>query len=362
MKYPLFFVVGMTFFVNVANAAICKDFDDDFNVVEYECGTSWRDTKLTKNNTKSEGKKQPESNVYMDSPLFMPATRHFYSISALENRESSFVQNRDDEFFPEIRLKQSYYGLSEEFGYGVTDEFSMEMAIDGGRQKLGDDGISLANLSLGAVYRAINQRMWKLDFIGGYTIDTLWNSLNGFFEKDVTSYTWTGGVRGGYETSRFTIAGKLLFNYNNTEMFSGDRAGLKSLLLGLDGQLVINKRWSIVAGIGYNKFQNRLINSTVEGAGWTWDPINDYTYFSMNHLIDYEFGDMWYGSMGVNYHIDMTKFIGVYVDAVLNTVNNTYKDTIEIVGNGHVYSTNSVVAREKCTNSVITGIKFGISF
>ena len=32
--------VGLAMFSNVANAAICKDFDDDMNLVEYECGTS----------------------------------------------------------------------------------------------------------------------------------------------------------------------------------------------------------------------------------------------------------------------------------------------------------------------------------
>jgi hypothetical protein len=28
---------------NIANAKMCQDFDDDFNIVEYECGTSLQD-------------------------------------------------------------------------------------------------------------------------------------------------------------------------------------------------------------------------------------------------------------------------------------------------------------------------------
>lgn len=36
----MFCVIGFAMFSNVANAAICKDFDDDMNLVEYECGTS----------------------------------------------------------------------------------------------------------------------------------------------------------------------------------------------------------------------------------------------------------------------------------------------------------------------------------
>ena len=40
MKKLIFCAVGVAMFSNVANAAMCKDFDDDMNLVEYECGTS----------------------------------------------------------------------------------------------------------------------------------------------------------------------------------------------------------------------------------------------------------------------------------------------------------------------------------
>ena len=40
MKKLMLCAVGLAMFSNVANAAICKDFDDDMNLVEYECGTS----------------------------------------------------------------------------------------------------------------------------------------------------------------------------------------------------------------------------------------------------------------------------------------------------------------------------------
>lgn len=43
MKKLTVSVVGLAMFVGIANAEICKDFDNDFNVIEYECGTSLAD-------------------------------------------------------------------------------------------------------------------------------------------------------------------------------------------------------------------------------------------------------------------------------------------------------------------------------
>ena len=56
MKKLMLCAVGLAMFSNVANAAICKDFDDDMNLVEYECGTSL-DAAIKANKAKIEKQK-----------------------------------------------------------------------------------------------------------------------------------------------------------------------------------------------------------------------------------------------------------------------------------------------------------------
>ena len=86
--------------------------------------------------------------------------------------------------------------------------------------------------------------------------------------------------------------------------------------LGVDGQLVINDDWNLVAGVEYSG----LSDSWADNAG-EWD-----------------------GYFGVNYNIDSTKFVGAYVNAAMDHWKDNGEKGWE-VEDGFGY-----------------GIKFGIQF
>ena len=104
------------------------------------------------------------------------------------------------------------------------------------------------------------------------------------------SYKWTAGVRGGYTTSVFTVAGHVAFDYMNTESFNWGDDGVHALRLGVDGQYVIDNNWNLVAGLEYRG----VMDDGVKNEG------------------------TWKGTFGVNYNIDSTKFVGAYVNGALN--------------------------------------------
>lgn len=85
MKKLIFCAVGVAMFSNVANAAMCKDFDDDMNLVEYECGTSL--SAAIKANKAKEVKKSTTTSVAATSSNMYVAVGGVY----LPSVHNSFV-------------------------------------------------------------------------------------------------------------------------------------------------------------------------------------------------------------------------------------------------------------------------------
>ena len=217
------------------------------------------------------------ANVIDGNPLYMPKAGHFYSVTTL----SSHSENPED------------FTLGEEFGYGITDKLAVNVTTDLAEQDTFDD-YGMGNVAVKATFRALDLGAWKVDAYGKYATegatifahseaadDTFW------FEKDLINYRWTAGVRGGYTTSLFTVAGHVEFDYWNTESFNWNDEGLHTWTVGVDGQFVIDENWNLVAGVEYK--------------GRTDDGLKN--------------AGTWAGMAGVNYNIDATKFVGAYVKA-----------------------------------------------
>lgn len=233
------------------------------------------------------------ANVIDGNPLYMPKAGHFYSVTTVGSHTEG-----------------TPYGIGENFGYGITDKLAVEVSTSAIENKAFEE-VTWGNVALTAAFRALDMGAWKLDLIGGYEAgDGLYvhvkdgkpngDNLNKWFDKDLTSYTWTAGVRGGYTVGAFTLAGHALYNYYNSESFNWGDKGMHVWELGLDCQYVIDSHWSLLAGVEYT--------------GVT----NDHAAYD-----DIEYGKVkndgeWAGELGVNYNIDATKFVGLYINGSLN--------------------------------------------
>ena len=216
------------------------------------------------------------ANVIDGNPLYMPGQNHFYSVTDL----SSHTENADS------------YVLGEEFGYGILDNLAVNVRAAMAEEDAFDD-YGMGNLGVKLTFRALDLGAWKADVYGEYGIDggsVFWHSKAAddtfWFDKDMTNYTWMTGIRGGYTTSVFTVAGRVEFAYTNTESFNWGDEGMHTWTFGLDGQYVINDDFNLVATVEYEG----LSDSWAKNAG------------------------RWLGEFGVNYNFDATKFVGLYVN------------------------------------------------
>ncbi len=230
------------------------------------------------------------------NPLYMPDQGHAYSVTTV----GSHSENTEA------------WGLNEEFGYGISDRLAVSVSTTVADERSFDQW-GWNEMSFGVAFRAMNMGAWKLDVLGAYEVDPVWGNHTPFLDKDFTQYTWVAGVRGGYTTSKFTVAGKALFEYGNTESFNwNEKAGFQGehyLVLGLDAQFVIDNNWNLVAGAEYtgrlDDEDHGVPGAKIKNAG------------------------TWHGEFGVNYNIDASKFVGVYVSGDMNHHGGTKGDEWE---------------------------------
>ena len=272
------------------------------------------------------------ANVIDGNPLYMPSAGHFYSVSTLASHSET----------------EKDWTLGEEFGYGISDKFAIELNTSlaeqaedkaiGGDDKM-FDAYGWTNLGIKATFRAFAQGGIGADVYG--SVDAGPDAIVGgglyyhskaadkswFMDKDLTGYTWTAGARLGYTSGAFTIAGHAEYIYLNSEAFNWNEKGLHQIALGLDGQFVIDSNWNLVAGAEYTGITN-----------------DHMAYDNMEDPAKVENAGMWTGYFGVNYNIDATKYVGAYINGSMN--HHGGDDADEWIGDrGYGF-----------------GVKFGIDF
>lgn len=235
------------------------------------------------------------ANVIDGNPLYMPKAGHAYSVTSVGSHTEG-----------------TPYALGEEFGYGVTDKLAVEVSTTLWENRA-FDVFAWDDVALKATFRALDMGVWKLDLVGAYEAgsDARWGGglyahskdphLNKWFDKDLMGYKWTAGVRGGYTAGAFTLAGHALYNYYNSESFNWGDKGMHVWELGVDGQYVLDSHWSVLAGVEYT--------------GITQDHA---AYDDLEEPTKVKNAGEWYGELGVNYNIDATKYVGLYISGALN--------------------------------------------
>ena len=236
------------------------------------------------------------ANVIDGNPLYMPRAGHFYSETALDSRSNAGED----------------WTLAEEFGYGITDLLAVNV-----KTSLSEadsfDAYSWNDLTLKLTARVLQQGAWRADVYGGYGIvEGVWPYHAPFLAEEGTFYGWTVGVRGGYMTSMWTVAGHFDFTYTGAESFDWGDAGIRTFRAGVDGQYLIDSDWNLVAGVEYTGLDGEV----PENSG------------------------SWTGTFGVNYNIDETKYIGAWISGGLSHATGDWE----------------------WADGVGYGIKFGIDF
>ena len=261
------------------------------------------------------------ANVIDGNPLYMPKANHFYSVTDVATHTKGVTP----------------WGMQEDFGYGITDKFAVQVSTDLWENDEFDTFV-WDNVSLSAAFRALDMKGWKADLVGAYTagademiggglyVHNKVGDVNEWFKKGLTGYTWTVGVRGGYVAADWTVAGHVMFNYMNSESFNFGDAGMHTWNLGLDAQYVVCPKLSLVAGVEYTGVSND---------NWAYDDLEGGKVKNAG---------TWDGTFGVNYNIDATKFVGAYISGSLNHQGGTAADEWEW-DDGFGY-----------------GVKFGIDF
>ena len=235
------------------------------------------------------------------NPLYMPRGGHFYS-------ETSAGSSTDN---------AANWKVSENFGAGIIDRLALNVKTSFAEQD-SFDVFGFQDFSLGATFRIIGRGNWKLDVLGSYNVDG-WlyaydeaTDTSSFMDKELLNYTWRAGVRGGYTNARFTVAGHLMFDYENSESFNWGEDGNHRILLGVDGQLLITRDWNFVGGLEYSSLVDEGEKNTGKLKG----------YF------------------GGNYNITTSSYVGAYVAGEMSHESGAWK----------------------WVNGMGFGVKFGVDF
>ena len=214
------------------------------------------------------------ANVIDGNPLYMPEKGHFVSETTL----GSHSQNGHD------------WSLGERFGWGITDRLTVGVKTSVTERSFFEN-FSWNEVATDAAYRLIDDCAWKLDVTGGFEFTPMRAFHNSMWEKDMTTYSWIAGVRGGYMTEDWTLSAHANFIYINSEMFNwayDDEINTNHRLnLGVAGHWVFSDQWSAIASADYYKVLDSYFDGDNRGA--------------------------WELAAGVNFNLDATKYVGVYV-------------------------------------------------
>lgn len=230
------------------------------------------------------------ANVINNNPLYRPTQGHFYSIT-----DATAWSGEDYDF--------RYLVFKTKFGYGITDRLSLSIsgAVDAYIPEGQPDYAAWQGLGGELNFRGINEANWKLDIYGSIYVD---GSIGAhWYQNDYNQYNWAIGMRGGYVSDNWTLAGLVEYNYYNSEIFNwGDPYWLSNFWkFGLNGQYIINNNWNITAGLRYDIYKEEIY---IGG--------------------EKEHEDRLHGIFGINYNFDSTKFIGLYTEKQLDSDYDIY--------------------------------------
>ncbi|MDR0367385.1 MAG: hypothetical protein LBH41_02310 [Rickettsiales bacterium] len=215
-----------------------------------------------------------------ENPLYAPAAGKFYSVTGVE-------------IGPKSRMDKSMYtGISEKFGYGVTDAFNV--ALDLGYDSYSSDFKNGGGVKNGLSGYGLNLA-WR--YAGGGFIGDLYGRYGSVLKNRATKLAGIGvgptnsassdltiGTRFGVKKDAYTVSGKIEYDYSKA---GDDKDGY--YLFGVDGQYQFVPAFSANLGLEYIKANGdidigkRPLNYVV-GLNWDINPENVATLYIRDNL------------------------------------------------------------------------------
>jgi hypothetical protein len=222
----------------------------------------------------------------MENPLYKPMEGVFYSKT---NFNYNPVEHYDD-----------VYQVTEEFGYGIDDEWTIATSIGYGwmdkKANAFDKDAQLSNLTIGGSYRPIMGQDFIWDIKAGVSIDTaddmveqysLGLPINDYGKKDTAVYL---GTQFGFELSE-DVDLALEVGYS---MDTDDKKNLVNKELGdtsyyyanFMGQVELSDYWSMNFGYKFQKFAdkdgfNKAASQIINVAGnWQMSDMSMLTFYA----------------------------------------------------------------------------------
>ena len=193
----------------------------------------------------------------MENPMYKPMEGKFYSKT---NLNYTPVKNYDDSF-----------ALTEEFGYGISQDWSISAAIGYGWMAKDANafgkGNQFSNMSIAGLYRPVANQDIVWDITAGVSIDLADDMVNQYSlnlpiddygKKDTGVFVGTKlGLNLGQDFIVAFNAG-YMYDTDDKQNYADKEIGNTSYWnMGVEGQLVFSDDWSMNIGYRYKKFTDK---------------------------------------------------------------------------------------------------------
>lgn len=206
------------------------------------------------------------ANVINGNPFYSPQQGRFYNIWTPMQVNSKF-----DKFV-----------MADEFGYGVTDDFTVMLQTAGSYDS--SDNPMFGKWAWNHLQVGVD---WALANDGGKQADVYGRVMQVYDTRqnlETIAYNWTLGAQVGRVADDWTVAGVVEVDYLNDDV-DYVNADAWAMTVGIQGQYIVNDRWN-----------------------WVGELMFDFDLFD-----NYYNGEQLQLKIGANYNLSATKYIGWYV-------------------------------------------------
>ena len=190
----------------------------------------------------------------MENPMYKPMAGKFYSKT---NLNYTPVKDYDDS-----------YELTEEFGYGISQDWSISAAIGYGwmakEANFYDKKSQVSNMTIGGLYRPVANQDLVWDITAGVSIDMADDLVNQYSinlpiedygKKDTGVFVGTKlGLNLGQDFIMAFNVGYMYDTDNKKDYEKKELGDTSYWNMGVEGQVVFSDDWSMNIGYKYKKF------------------------------------------------------------------------------------------------------------
>lgn len=181
----------------------------------------------------------------------------------------------------EVNSKFERFVMSEDFEYGITDDFSISVSTSGSYDS--SDNPQYGKWSWNNLDFGFDWDLWHENQLHAEVYGDVKQMYDTRENLQTIAYNWTVGAQVGRMTDNWTVAGVVQVDYLNDDL-PQDTFDAWAMTVGIQGQYIVNNRWNWVGGLMF-----------------------DFDLFD-----EYYDGEQLRAKVGANYNLDATKYVGFY--------------------------------------------------